>query len=325
MKAVLVEDDDHGYRSRLLNLDETQLPEGNVTVRVQYSTVNFKDGLAITGRAPVVGKFPMVPGIDLAGIVEASTDPRYEVGDAVILNGCGIGETHWGGFAEKARVDADWLVPLPKAFTPKQAMAIGTAGYSAMLCVMALERQGVTPGSGEMLVTGAAGGLGSVTVTLLSGLGYTVVAVSGRPETAPYLKDLGATEVIPRSEFLPVGKALLQERWAGAVDVVGGQVLANVCASIKNRGVVTVCGMAGGMDFPATVAPFIVRGIVLVGIDSVTCPMPERLEAWSRLERQLDVGKLEAITSEIPFDDVLVAAKRSIAGKIRGRLVVKIE
>jgi acrylyl-CoA reductase (NADPH) len=273
-KGILIEKDEAGYRAALTDLEEAQLPEGDVTVQVSHSTLNYKDALAITGKGPVVRTFPMVPGIDLAGTVAHSTHPDYAAGDAVILNGWGVGETHWGGLAQKARVNGNWLVPLPAPFTPQQAMAIGTAGYTAMLCVLALERNGVTPAHGEILVTGAAGGVGSVATAVLTRLGYRVVAVSGRPAETGYLKQLGAVEVLDRATFATPGKPLGKERWAGAVDVVGSHTLANVCATTKYRGVVTACGLAGGMDFPATVAPFILRGVTLVGIDSVMCPGP---------------------------------------------------
>ena len=263
-KGILIEKDDAGYRAALHDIDESQLPDGDVTVRVSHSTLNYKDGLAITGKGPVVRKFPMVPGVDLVGTVEATSHAEYKVGDAVVLNGWGVGEGHWGGLAQKARLKGEWLVPLPKQFTPQQAMAIGTAGYTAMLCVLALERNGVTPDKGEILVTGAAGGVGSVAVAVLSKLGYTVVGVSGRPEESDYVKRLGATEVLERSLFSSPGKPLARERWAGAVDVVGSHTLANVCATTKYRGVVTACGLAGGMDFPSTVAPFILRAVTPV-------------------------------------------------------------
>lgn len=254
-KAILIEKDEAGYRAALRDIDEAQLPDSDVTIAVAYSTLNYKDGLAITGKGPVVRKFPMVPGIDIAGVVRESRHDAYRPGDRVILNGWGVGETHWGGLAQVARVKGEWLVPLPDAFTPRQAMAIGTAGYTAMLCVMALERHGVTPDKGEIVVTGAAGGVGSTAVALLSGLGYTVVAVSGRPEEADYLRGLGATEILDRAAFSEPGKPLARERWAGAVDVVGSHTLANVCASTKYRSVVTACGLAQGMDLPASVAP----------------------------------------------------------------------
>jgi acrylyl-CoA reductase (NADPH) len=323
-KGILIEKDDAGYRAAVKDIDEAQLPDGDVTVRVAYSTLNYKDGLAITGKGPVVRKFPMVPGIDLAGTVEASSHPDYRPGDAVVLNGWGVGEGHWGGLAQKARLKGDWLVPLPGQFTPRQAMAIGTAGYTAMLCVLALERHGVTPEQGEILVTGAAGGVGGVAVALLAKLGYTVVGTSGRPEQTDYIKRLGATEVLDRAAFSSPGKPLGRERWAGAVDVVGGHTLANVCATTKYRGVVSACGLAGGMDFPATVAPFILRGITLAGIDSVMCPREERLIAWERLGADLDIAKLELITNEINLAEAIPMAAQLIEGKVRGRVVVDV-
>ena len=288
-KGIVIEKDEAGYRAAVNDIDAAQLPEGDVTVAVDYSTLNYKDGLAITGKGPVVRKFPMVPGIDLVGTVEASDSAEWKVGDKVILNGWGVGETHWGGLAQKARLKGEWLVPLPATLSPRQAMAIGTAGYTAMLCVMALERHGVTPAKGEVVVTGAAGGVGSVAVALLARLGYTVVAVSGRPEEAEYLKGLGAAEVMERAAFAAPGKPLARERWAGAVDVVGSHVLANLCASMKYGGVVAACGLAGGMDLPATVAPFILRGVTLAGIDSVMAPRDLRIEAWRRLATDLEL------------------------------------
>jgi len=323
-KAIIIEKDDAGYRASVKDIDEAQLSAGDVTVRVSHSTLNYKDGLAITGRGPVVRKFPMVPGIDLVGTVEDSSHPGYQVGDAVVLNGWGVGESHWGGLAQKARLKGDWLVPLPAQFTPKQAMAIGTAGYTAMLCVLALERQGVMPDKGEVLVTGAAGGVGSVAVSLLSQLGYTVVAVSGRPAESDYLKSLGASEVLARSDFSAPGKPLGRERWAGAVDVVGSHTLANVCAATQYRGVVTACGLAGGMDFPASVAPFILRGVTLVGIDSVMCPRPDRLVAWQRLATDLDISKLDLITHEIGLAEAIPMATQLLDGQVRGRVVVDV-
>lgn len=323
-KGILIEKDEAGYRATLTALDEEQLPKGDVTVRVSHSTLNYKDALAITGKGPVVRTFPMVPGIDLVGTVEHSTHPDYAAGDAVILNGWGVGETHWGGLAQKARLNGDWLVPLPAQFTPQQAMAIGTAGYTAMLCVMALERHGVTPAHGEILVTGAAGGVGSVATAVLTRLGFSVVAVSGRPAEAEYLKNLGAVEVLDRATFATPGKPLGKERWAGAVDVVGSHTLANVCATTRYRGVVTACGLAGGMDFPATVAPFILRGVTLVGIDSVMCPRPERLEAWRRLGSDLDVAKLATISQEVGLTDVIPLASKLLNGEVRGRVIVDV-
>jgi acrylyl-CoA reductase (NADPH) len=322
--GILIEKDEAGYRAAIKEIDEAQLPEGDVTVRVSHSTLNYKDGLAITGRGPVVRKFPLVPGIDLVGTVEQSDNPDYRVADRVVLNGWGVGEGHWGGLAQKARLKGEWLVPLPSQFTPHQAMAIGTAGYTAMLCVLALERHGVTPEQGEILVTGAAGGVGSVAVAVLSKLGYTVVGVSGRPEEVDYVKRLGATEVIERAAFSSQGKPLARERWAGAVDVVGSHTLANVCASTKYRGVVTACGLAGGMDFPATVAPFILRGVTLAGVDSVMCPRADRLAAWQRLGTDLDLAKLGLITNEIGLSEAIPMATRLLDGQVRGRVVVDV-
>ena len=323
-KGILIEKDDAGYRASLKEIDEAQLPEGDVRLRVSHSTLNYKDGLAITGKGPVVRRFPMIPGVDLVGTVEESESPDYQVGDSVVLNGWGVGEVHWGGLAQKARLKGEWLVPLPPQFTPRQAMAIGTAGYTAMLCVLALERHGVTPDKGEILVTGAAGGVGGVAVALLSKLGYTVVGVSGRPEESDYIKSLGASEVLPRAEFTSPAKPLAKERWAGAVDVVGSHTLANVCASSRYRGVVTACGLAGGMDFPATVAPFILRGVTLAGIDSVMCPRPERLVAWQRLGTDLDISKLDMITNEIGLAEVIPMAGKLMDGQVRGRVVVDV-
>ncbi|HAG75533.1 acrylyl-CoA reductase (NADPH) [Thauera sp. WB-2] len=323
-KGVLIEKDDAGYRASVKTLDEAQLPEGNVTVRVSHSTLNYKDGLAITGKGPVVRKFPMVPGIDLVGVVEDSTHPEYKPGDAVVLNGWGVGEVHWGGLAQKARLNGDWLVPLPAAFTPQQAMAIGTAGYTAMLCVLALERHGVQPGDGEILVTGAAGGVGSVAIAVLAKLGYTVVAATGRTQDADYLKALGAAEVVDRALFSSPGKPLGKERWAGAVDVVGSHVLANVCATTKYRGVVAACGLAAGMDLPATVAPFILRGVTLAGVDSVMCPRADRLLAWQRLASDLDLAKLGQISREVGLAEAIPLADSLLRGEVRGRIVVDV-
>nr|WP_249171385.1 MDR family oxidoreductase [Burkholderia multivorans] len=320
----MIDKDETGQRTRVQTLDDAQLPDGNVTVRVAYSTLNYKDALAITGKSPVVRRFPMVPGIDLVGEVEDSAHPDYRRGDRVVLNGWGVGETHWGGLAQKARVDGDWLVPLPDAFSPQQAMAIGTAGYTAMLCVMALERHGVRAGDGEIVVTGAAGGVGSVATAILARLGYRVVAVTGRPEDGDYLCALGAAEILDRAQFSAPGKPLGKERWAGAVDVAGSHVLANVCATTRYRGVVTACGLAAGMDFPATVAPFILRGVTLVGIDSVMCPRDERLTAWRRLATDLDVAKLGDIGREVGLADAIPLADELIRGKVRGRIVVDV-
>lgn len=323
-KGLLIDKKDGQYQVGLEQIDPAGLPEGQVTVRVSHSTLNYKDALAITGKAPVVRRFPMVPGIDFAGTVEASSDPTFNVGNAVVLNGWGVGETHWGGLAELARVSGDWLVPLQAPFTPRQAMGIGTAGYTAMLCVLALERQGVTPASGPILVTGAAGGVGSVAVSLLSKLGFEVFAVTGRPQEADFLKSLGATDIIDRSTLSERGRPLEKERWAGAVDVAGGQMLANVCAAMKYRGVVAACGLAAGMDFPSTVAPFILRGVTLVGVDSVMAPKPDRLEAWARLARDLDIARLESLITDVPLSEAIEIAPKILAGQVRGRLVVPV-
>ena len=325
-KGILIERDANSYSAALKEIDDSLLPEGDVSVRVAYSSLNYKDGLAITGKAPVVRRFPMIPGVDLAGTVEASSNPGYKVGDSVVLNGWGVGETHWGGLAQKARLKGEWLIPLPSTFSLQQAMAIGTAGYTAMLCVLALERNGITPEKGEILVTGAAGGVGGVAIAVLSKLGYQVVAVSGRMEEADYLKGLGASEVLGRAEFLSPGKPLGKERWAGAVDVVGSHVLANVCSTTKYGGVVAACGLAGGMDFPATVAPFILRGVTLAGIDSVMCPRPARLEAWARLARDLEVSRLDAISHRvIGLSEAISVAPSLLAGQVRGRVVVDVQ
>jgi acrylyl-CoA reductase (NADPH) len=322
--AILVERDPPPYRTALKKIDEAQLPPGDVTVRVEYSALNYKDALAISGKGPVVRNFPMVPGIDLAGSVEHSDSPSYKTGDKVLLNGWGVGENHWGGLAQVARVKADWLILLPGALSPRQAMAIGTAGYTAMLCVMALERHGLTPGDGEILVTGAAGGVGSVAVALLSRLGFTVAAMTGRAAQADFLRQLGATQILDRASFASAGRPLAKERWAGAIDVVGSHTLANVCASLRYGGVVAACGLAGGMDFPATVAPFILRGITLVGIDSVVRPRADRVEAWRRLSKDLEIKSLELLTEEISLRQALRRAGAFLEGQVRGRIVVDV-
>lgn len=323
-KGILIEKDANSYSATLKDIDDSLLPEGDVTVRVAYSSLNYKDCLAITGKAPIVRRFPMIPGVDLAGTVEASSHPDYQVGDSVLLNGWGVGETHWGGLAQKARLKGEWLVPLPSAFSLRQAMAIGTAGYTAMLCVLALERHGITPDKGEILVTGAAGGVGSVAVAILSKLGYRVAAVSGRMEEADYLKGLGAAEVLGRAEFANPGRPLGKARWAGAVDVVGSYMLANVCATTKYGGVVAACGLAGGMDFPATVAPFILRGVTLLGVEAVRPRLALRREAWARLARDLDKETLSRMSETIPFSETLERAKKIVEGRVRGRIVVAI-
>jgi len=325
MKAILITKDSDVSKVALTEVDVTQLPEGNVEIAVEYSTLNYKDSLAITGSSPVVRSFPMVPGIDFAGTVATSSHADYKAGDKVILNGWGVGEGHWGGLAQQARVNGDWLVPLPKAFTTKQAMAIGTAGYTAMLCVLKLEHSGVTPDQGEILVTGAAGGVGSIAISVLSKLGFTVVASTGRPdEQGEYLKSLGATEIINRSDLSEKGRPLARERWAGAVDAVGSHTLANVCAATKYGGTVAACGLAQGFDFPATVMPFILRGVTLAGVDSVSCPKPKRIEAWNRLSTDLAPEHLDMMMTQIGLGDVIETATKQLAGQIRGRVVVDV-
>ena len=323
-QALQIEKDDAGYRCNLKTLDDRALPEGDVRVQVDYSTINYKDGLAITGKSPVVRKFPLTPGIDLAGTVTESQHPLFKAGDRVVLNGWGVGESHSGGLAQKARLKGDWLVLLPAAFTPRQAMAIGTAGYTAMLCVMALEKHGVTPDKGDILVTGAGGGVGSVAIALLAKLGYRVVASTGRLQEADYLRQLGAADVMDRAELSAPGKPLAKERWAGVVDTVGSHTLANACASTKYGGVVTACGLAQGMDFPSSVAPFILRGVTLVGIDSVMAARAVREAAWARLAQDLDATQLERITREVGLADAIGLGVEILAGQVRGRVVVNV-
>ena len=323
-KAILISKDEAGYQARLQSVDDDVLPEGDVTVNVEWSTLNYKDGLAITGKAPVVRRFPLVPGIDFAGTVSQSGNPAWHAGDRVILNGWGVGETHCGGLAQKARVKGEWRVALPQAFTARQAMAIGTAGYTAMLCVLALEKHGVKPDDGEILVTGANGGVGSVAIALLARLGYQAVASTGRVAESEHLKALGAALVIDRQELSSPGKPLGKERWAGVIDTVGSQTLANACATTRYRGAVAACGLAGGMDFPSSVAPFILRGVTLYGIDSVMAPLAVRQEAWSRLARDLDLEKLDSITREVSLSDALAVAGELLAGTVRGRVVVDV-
>ena len=322
--AVLISKGEAGQSVEVTRLDEAQLPEGNVTVDVEYSTLNYKDGLAITGSSPVVRKFPMVPGIDLAGIVRESSHADWKVGDRVVLNGWGVGETHWGGLAQKARLNGDWLVPLPGAFTSRQAMAIGTAGYTASLCVDALLAYGVRPEQGEVLVTGATGGVGSVAIALLVKAGFAVAAATGKAAEADYLKQLGATVIIDRAELSAAGKPMQKERWAGVVDCVGSHTLANACAQTRYGGAVAACGLAQGMDFPASVAPFILRGVSLLGIDSVMAPKPRRLAAYERLARDLDVASLDVIATEIGLAQAIPAAAELLQGKVRGRIVVNV-
>jgi acrylyl-CoA reductase (NADPH) len=323
-KAIVVEKAESGTKAALTDFDEANLMDGDVTVAVDYSTVNYKDGLAITGKAPVVRRFPMIAGVDFAGTVESSTNPAWKPGDKVILNGWGTGETHLGAYAEKARVKGDWLVPLPATMSAREAMAIGTAGYTAMLAVMALERHGLTPERGPIAVTGAAGGVGSVAIAILAQLGFSVSAVTGRPEEGDYLKSLGATEIVERRELSGPVKMLAKERWAGGIDAVGSTMLANLLAMTRYGGAVAACGLAGGMDLPTTVAPFILRGVCLYGIDSVMCPIERRREAWKRLETGLDRPKLAAMTREIGLSAVPEAAAAILAGQVRGRIVVKI-
>jgi acrylyl-CoA reductase (NADPH) len=321
-KGIVVEKDAEGYRASVSEIDDSRLPAGDVTVRIEYSTLNYKDGLAITGKGPVVRSFPMVPGIDFAGVVEQSEHAEFKAGDRVLLNGWGVGETHWGGLAQCARVKGDWLIPLPRRFSAKQAMAIGTAGYTAMLCVMALEWHGLKPGQGSVLVTGANGGVGSFGVALLANLGYQVVASTGRPAESEYLRRLGASDVIDRKELNEPGKPLQKERWIAAVDSVGSHTLANVCAQVQYGGAVAACGMAQGLDFPASVAPFILRGVTLLGVDSVMRPKADRLAAWERLAKDLHGPILEDIADEIPLGQAIEAAKRLMRGEVRGRLIV---
>ena len=322
--GILIEKDADGYRASLASLSEAQLPEGDVTVRVAYSTLNFKDGLAITGASPVVRQFPMVPGIDLVGTVEQSSHADYRVGDGVLLNGWGVGEGHWGGLAQKARLNGDWLIPMPEGFTAAQTMAIGTAGFTAMLSILALERNGLTPDQGDVLVTGANGGVGSFAVALLARLGYRVVASTGRTAEHAYLQQLGAAEIIDRETLSQPGKPLAKERWAAAIDSVGSHTLANVCAGIRANGTVAACGLAQGMDFPASVAPFILRGVTLAGINSVTQPKAQRVLAWDRLAKDLDRELLALISQEISLSEALELAPRLLAGQVRGRVVVDV-
>ncbi len=323
-KAIRIDKDDQGYRAGVVQFDDKDLMEGDVTVAVSHSTVNYKDGLAITGKSPVVRRFPMIPGIDFSGVVTESTNPKFKTGDKVILNGFGVGETHLGGYAEKARVKGDWLVHLPDGLSAAEAMAVGTAGYTAMLCVMALEKHGLTPARGPVVVTGAAGGVGSVAVALLAKLGWHVIASTGRPAEADYLKGLGAAEIIDRAELSAPGKPLGKERWAAGVDSVGSHTLANVLAQTKYAGAVAACGLAQGMDLPSSVAPFILRGVALLGVDSVMAPQALRQEAWKRIAADLDRAKLAAMSTQARLEDVLKLGPDILAGKTRGRVVVSI-
>ena len=315
---------DAGQKTYYAELDEAALPAGNVSVRIAYSTLNYKDALAITGKGAVVRQFPMVPGIDFAGVVERSTDSRYQPGDSVLLNGWGVGESHWGGLAQRANVDGEWLIPLPNGVTAKQAMSIGTAGFTAMLSVLALEHNGVTPDKGDILVTGAGGGVGGVAVALLHKLGYRVVASTGRPAQSDYLRALGADDVIDRATLSAPGKPLAKERWAGVVDSVGSHTLANACAATRQGGTVTACGLAQGMDFPATVAPFILRGVTLAGINSVNQTRDMRLHAWQRLATDLDMTVLETMTHEVALSHTIDEASLLLDGKVRGRRLIDV-
>jgi acrylyl-CoA reductase (NADPH) len=323
-KAIVIDKAESGQSVKLTDFDEKDLMDGDVTVAVEYSTVNYKDGLAVTGKAPVVRRFPMIAGVDFAGTVESSSHAAWKPGDKVILNGWGLGETHLGAYAQKARVKGDWLVRLPDSISARDAMAIGTAGYTAMLSVMALERAGITPQRGPIVVTGAAGGVGSVAVAILAKLGYAVIASTGRPAEADYLKGLGASEIIDRKELSGPARPLAKERWAGGIDAVGSTTLANVLSMTRYGGAVAACGLAGGMDLPTSVAPFILRGVSLLGIDSVMCPLPLRQEAWRRLGTDLPRDKIAAMTAEIGLGDVIAAGKRIVEGQVRGRIVVKI-
>lgn len=321
-RALLVAKDGAGQKTEIRSLEEPDLMDGDVTIAVEYSTVNYKDGLAITGEGPIIKTFPLIPGIDLAGVVDSSRSPAFRAGDKVVANGWELGVSHHGGLAQKARVKADWLIKLPPGLSTRQAMAIGTAGYTAMLCVLALEHEGVSPDKGDVLVTGAGGGVGSVAIALLSRLGYRVLASTGRPQEKAYLEALGAAEIVERNTLSAPGRPLGKERWAGAIDAVGSHTLANVLAQTRYGGAVAACGLAQGLDLPASVAPFILRGITLAGIDSVNAPMARRVEAWTRLARDLDLDKLERMTSVIRLDEVPEVARRILAGQVRGRTVV---
>ena len=324
-KAIRIDKDASGYRAAYSEFDENELMDGDVTVRVTHSTVNYKDGLAITGKSPVVRRFPMIPGIDFAGVVESSSDPAFKPGDEVVLNGWGCGETHFGGYAQKARVRGDWLVPLPKAFSAAQSMAIGTAGYTAALAVLALEKHGLTPDRGPVLVTGAAGGVGSIAIALLARAGWRVIASTGRKDEADFLTYLGASEIIDRAELSAPGKPLGKERWAAAIDAVGSHTLANVLAQTAYEGAVAACGNAQGMDLPTSVAPFILRGVCLLGIGSVMKPRAARLEAWDLLARDLDPTKLAELSQTIGLYKVMQTAAEILEGKVRGRVIVEID
>ena len=324
-KSILIEKEEQEYKAAIKELDDSFLIEGDTVVKVSYSTLNYKDALAITGKSPVIRKFPMIPGIDLVGTVESCESGAFKAGDEVLLNGFGVGENHCGGLAQKAKLKSDWLIPLPKGLSAKQAMAIGTAGYTAMLCVIALEKHGVTPDSGKVLVTGANGGVGSYAIAILAKLGYSVVASTGRVEESSYLKSLGANEVIDRNLLSEPGRPLAKERWAGVIDSVGSHTLVNACASTKYGGIVAACGLAQGMDLPGTVAPFILRGVTLAGIDSVMRPIEDRIEAWERLASTLDSETFEKVSTEINLFQAIDTAHQLIDGTVQGRVIVNVD
>lgn len=321
---VINKDDSKGYHTEVKALSEADLTDGDVLIKVLYSTINYKDALAISGKAPVIRRFPMIPGIDLVGVVEQCDNDKFNVGDHVLLNGYGVGEKYLGGLSQKARINSEFLIPLPKGITPYNAMAIGTAGYTAMLCVIALEKQGITPKSGNILVTGATGGVGSFAIRILAELGYTITASTGSDKQAAYLKELGADEIIDRKELSAPGKPLMKERWAAAIDSVGSTTLANVCASINYGGCVAACGLAQGMDFPSTVAPFILRGVSLLGIDSVMRPEQDRLDAWHRLEQTQLADKISQISTTVGLHDAIAVANKLLDGEVTGRVVVDV-
>jgi acrylyl-CoA reductase (NADPH) len=323
-RAIQISRTEQGQKADFVTLDESYLTEGDVLVEVSHSSVNYKDGLAVTGKGPIIRKFPLIPGIDFAGTVRESTHPKWKAGDQVVLNGWGVGEQYNGGFAELARVSGDWLVPVPKGWTPSDCMAVGVAGYTAMLCVMALEEQGVKPADGEVLVTGAAGGVGTTAIVILAHLGYKVIASTGRVSEEPFLKSLGAAGVVDRNEFNTPVKPLAKSRWAACVDSVGSVTLANVISQMNPDGTVAACGLAQGMDLPTTVAPFILRGVKLIGVNSVSTPIPRRMEAWSRIARDLDLAKLKELTTHVKLADVPRVAADIVAGQVRGRVVVDI-
>ncbi len=324
-KALRIDKAEKGTTANFVDFNDSDLMDGDVTVKISHSTVNYKDGLAITGRSPVVRRFPMIPGIDFAGVVEASDNPAFKTGDAVVLTGWGVGETHLGGYAERARVKADWLVPLPTGLSPAHAMAIGTAGFTAMLSILALESHGLTPAAGPVVVTGAAGGVGSIAVALLAKAGWDVIAVTGRPAEADYLRSLGAKDILDRAELSGPGRPLGKERWAAGVDSVGSHTLANVLSQTRYGGAVAACGLAQGMDLPTSVAPFILRGVSLLGIDSVMCPKGRRITAWARLAHDLDAARLDSMSQTVKLEDVPGVAEAILDGKVRGRTIVTID